>query len=203
MPALLLALPGAAATAMAQDDVAIKTVATPAGASTTEPGDALEAAIVLGCLPALTGMIDLSSQQSADASLLESGFEAVTEPDPLLSMMAPQGSPALFYTRALGKGRLGMALAQDRPFCTLAVSELDNADEATNAVLGHFDHDETPFALTGTRELANGFMKSTDFDWQVSERQTIGARVMEPVRAMPAGKDFVLITMFVSTADDN
>ena len=185
----------------AQDAAVGSTQAASAGQTEGSIDDAALRAMTTACLPAITGMIDTTDSSAAAETLSQAGYISVERPDPLLRMMAPKGSPALYFGQDTDKGRVSLALAQDRPFCTLALTGIDSSQSTAEAVAAHFASDGVPFEKSGDRKIANGQMTSADYDWRVDARRSIGARVMRPLVTLPKGKDFLLITMFVSNSD--
>ena len=157
----------------------------------------VDTAITLGCMPAIAGVIDVGNAGMASAQLAESGFSRTESPSPLLQTLGPPNSPTLYFERGAKEGKIGLALAQDRPFCSLAFYELDDATALTEAALAHF-RNGSPFTFSGERLIAGGNLQSTDFDMDIDEERTISARIMVPKMDLPAGNDFVLITTFLS-----
>ena len=194
----LLCVPVAAS---AQDVTAGESAAATGSEAEGDLQAVLARAMTAACLPAITGMIDTGNADAMAGSFSKIGLVSVERADPLLRMMAPKGSSAIYFGQDTDQGRVSLAVAQDRPFCTLAMTGIASSSDAAEGVARHFAGEGVPFEKSGDRTIANGQMTSADYDWQVDPARSIGARVMRPLVSLPQGKDFILITMFVSSTD--
>ena len=163
--------------------------------------EGLGEAIMLGCLPVLTGTIDISDGAKLDEAMRESGFQPAEARNPLLSAITPKGSEAAYFERALQSGKLAFSIAKDNPFCTIAFSELQEAKIYADAAAAHFESAETPFSFRAEEAVSGVPMRKRIYDWPISEAQTISANLMKATFDLPKGKQFLLITMFVSRGE--
>ena len=154
---------------------------------------------MLGCLPFLTGMVDSSDESALSKAMDESGFAKLEGSDPLLSMLAPPGTTATTYGRDLAAGKVAIALADGMPFCTIAFTELNDAQSYFDGATAHFEAEETPFSFSAEEQVPGAPMRKRIYDWPINEKQSIGANVMRATVDLPAGRQFLLLTMFVST----